>query len=117
MPEPVPNATAVLVLGIISIVSCVLYAIPGIISLVLHRKDKNVYLFNPEKYDASFRTSKAGFVCGIIGLTLSTLYLIALVIAIMLMGYIKKLGDRHICVKFTEKDSCDLTPLSRDLNA
>ena len=86
MPEPVPNVTAVLVLGIISIVGCFLYGIPGlicgIISLSLHRKDKSVYLSNPEKYDASFRTSKAGFICGIIGVVLSALYIIVLLFVV-----------------------------------
>jgi hypothetical protein len=73
-----PNATAVLVLGIISIVGCFLYGIPGIvcgiIAMVLHKKDKQIYLTNPSKYEASFKNSKAGFVCGIIGLSLSILF-------------------------------------------
>lgn len=79
-----PNSTAVLVLGIISIVGCLFYAIPGIvcgiIAMVLHKKDKQIYLTNPPMYEASFKNSKAGYVCAIIGLTLSILFIVFLVI-------------------------------------
>jgi hypothetical protein len=79
-----PNATAVLVLGIISIVGCIFYAIPGvvcgIIAIVLHKKDKQIYLTNPSLYDASYKNSKAGYVCGIIGLSLSLLFVLILFI-------------------------------------
>lgn len=79
-PSNVPNATAVLVLGIISIATCWLYGIPGIIcgiiAIIMHKKDKALYLSNKLKYEQSFKTSKAGFVCGIIGLSLSALFII-----------------------------------------
>lgn len=79
-----PNATAVLVLGIISIVGCIFYAIPGIvcgiIAIVLHKKDREVYLTNPSLYDGSFKNSKAGYVCGIIGLSLSLLFVLILIV-------------------------------------
>jgi hypothetical protein len=84
VPGTLPNATAVLVLGIISIVGCFLYAIPGIIcgivALSLHKKDKSIYLSNEEKYDAAFKTSKAGYVCAIVGVSLSALYMLGLII-------------------------------------
>jgi hypothetical protein len=83
-PGTLPNATATLVMGIIAIVGCFLYAIPGlicgIIALFLHRKDKNIYLSNPEKYDASYKTSRAGFICAIVGVSLSVLWLVILLI-------------------------------------
>lgn len=45
--KTLPNATATLVLGIISIVTCWLYGVPGlicgIIALVLFAKDKKIY--------------------------------------------------------------------------
>ena len=79
-PAAVPNATAVLVLGILSIVTCWLYGIPGIImgiiAISMHKKDKALYLSNKGKYEQSFKNSKAGFVCGIIGLCLSALWII-----------------------------------------
>ncbi len=84
LPAVLPNATTVLVLGIISIVGCFLYGIPGlvcgIITIMLHKKDKAIYLSNPEKYENSFKTSKAGQICGIVGLSLSAAFLLFLVI-------------------------------------
>ncbi len=78
--KSLPNATAVLVLGILSIVMCwtygVLGLILGIIAIVLHRKDKEVYATNPAMYEQSFKNSKAGNVCGIIGIVLSVLFLL-----------------------------------------
>lgn len=79
----VPNGTAVLVLGILSIVMCWTYGviglILGIVAIVLHRKDKAVYLTNPSVYEQSFKNSKAGNVCAIIGLVLSALFVIYIV--------------------------------------
>ncbi|MFT3945982.1 MAG: hypothetical protein QM763_03325 [Agriterribacter sp.] len=46
--QPLPNASAVLALGIISIVGCCCYGIPGvicaIIALVLYGKDAKLYV-------------------------------------------------------------------------
>jgi hypothetical protein len=47
---PLPNATAVLVLGILSIVVCF---ITGIIALVLANKDMALYNANPGAYSPS----------------------------------------------------------------
>jgi len=73
-----PNAVATLVLGIISIVGCFLYAIPGlicgIIAISLHGKDRKLHKANPGKYDNSFKTANAGYICAIIGTSLSALY-------------------------------------------
>lgn len=82
--KTLPNATAVLVLGIVSIVGCFCYGvvglITGIVALVLHKKDKELYLTNPAAYEASFKNSNAGKICAIIGLILSALYIIGLII-------------------------------------
>ena len=73
----VPNATSVLVMGIISIATCWLFGIPGvilgIIAIMMHKKDKALYQTNKPKYEQSFKNSKAGLVCAIIGLSLSAL--------------------------------------------
>lgn len=88
-----PNATAVLVLGIVSIVGCFLYAIPGIIcgiiALVLFKKDKRTYLADPARYEESYKTANAGNICAIIGLSLSCLYLI---FWLLLLGQIFSMG-------------------------
>lgn len=89
-PSPVPNATAVLVLGIVSIVTCWLYGvigvITGIIALVLHQKDKKLYLTNPAKYDQSFKTSKAGFICAVVGLSLSALWFLYVIVVVVIFA-------------------------------
>lgn len=82
-----PYATAVLVLGILSIATCWLYGIfgiaLGIIAIVLHQKNRAVYLKNPSRHEKAFKNSKAGFICGIIGLSLSVLMIIYLVVVIV----------------------------------
>lgn len=79
-PKTLPNSTAVLVLGIISIVGCIFAGVPGvicgIIAIVLHKKDKAIYETNTSEFESSFKNSRAGFICGIIGLCLSAVYLI-----------------------------------------
>lgn len=88
---PVPNATGVLVLGILSIVFCFCYGIVwiilGIIALVLANKAMAIYKINPNSFTlASFNNLKAGKICAIIGLILSSLYFIFLVIYIAIIG-------------------------------
>lgn len=90
IPKNLPNATATLVLGICSIVGCIFYGLPGIacgiIAIVLHSKDKKVYLTDPEAYRKSYGNSKAGLVTGIIGLSLSLLWVMYLVIVFAFVG-------------------------------
>jgi hypothetical protein len=88
---PIPNSTAVLVLGILSIVLCFCYGliglVLGIIALVLASKGTVLYKENPSAYtQSSFNNMKAGRICGIIGLSLSALYLIFIVIYILILG-------------------------------
>lgn len=89
---PVPNSTAVLVLGICSIFpGCfcagIIGIVCGIIALVLANKAMAAYKANPNAYSqASFNNLKAGKVCGIIGLSLSTLILIFYVVYIVALG-------------------------------
>lgn len=81
--KSLPNATAVLVLGILSIVTCWTYGVIGlvlgIIALVLHKKDKEMYNANPNGFEASFKNSQAGNVCAIIGVSMSALFLIYII--------------------------------------
>lgn len=85
-----PNATGVLVLGILSIVTCWLYGVIGIIlgviALVMHKKDKELYKSNPSAYAASFKNSNAGKICAIIGLSLSALWFIYFVVIIIIFA-------------------------------
>ena len=69
-----PNATAVLVLGIVSILSCCCYGIIGlgfgIIALVLAKKDLKLYNENPELY-SNYSNLNIGRILAIIGVVLS----------------------------------------------
>ena len=89
--QSLPNATAVLVLGIISIVGCFCYGIVGlicsIIALVLAKKDSTLFALNPQLYTpSSYSNLKAGKVCAIVGIILSSLYLAFVIIIIAVIG-------------------------------
>ena len=88
---PIPNSTAVLVLGIISIALCWCYGIValtcGIIALVLANKGMALYKENPSAYTlSSFNNMKGGRICAIIGLCLGSLYLIFVIIYPVILG-------------------------------
>ena len=75
-----PNATATLVLGILSIVVCF---ICGIIALVISNKDVSMYKANPGLYSAaSYNNIKAGRICAIIGIALQVIGLIFYILII-----------------------------------
>lgn len=87
------NATASLVLGIISIVTSLCYVsaligiICGVIGLVLANKDRSLYKSTPELYSSSsYSQSNAGRTCSIIGLILSALWLVFIIIMFVLVG-------------------------------
>lgn len=75
-----PNATATLVLGILSIVICF---ICGIVALIISNKDVSMYKANPELYsEASYNNIKAGRICSIIGICLQLIVIIFYIIII-----------------------------------
>ncbi len=91
MKQELPNSTAVLVLGIISIFGCFCWGIVGlvlgIIALVLAGKANNLYLQNPENYsESSLNNLKAGKVCAIVGTCLSALFFIMMLIYIVFIA-------------------------------
>jgi hypothetical protein len=74
--QPLPNATAVLVLGICSIVVC---GICGIIGLVMGNNALKAYDANPSAYtETSLGNVRAGRICSIIGICLMGLALISM---------------------------------------
>ena len=92
MQIPLPNATAVLVLGIISIVGCFCYGVPGlicaIIAMVLASRDLKMYNASPQSYTpGSASNLKAGRVCAIIGLSFSVIYFLIIVFFIATVGF------------------------------
>ncbi len=90
-PVNLPNATASLVLGIISIVGAFCYGIVGvicgIIGLVLANKDRKLYQATPELYSpASYSSSNAGRTCSIIGLILGGIFLLIMIFYFIFFG-------------------------------
>jgi len=87
----IPNSTVVLVLGIISIVTCVCYGVPGlicgIIALVLAGKSKMMYEVEPELYTiSSINNLRAGRICAIVGVSLSGVIFLIFVAYFALVG-------------------------------
>jgi len=87
--QKLPNATAVLVLGILSILGCCFYAVGiifSIIALVMAKKDMAMYALNPEGYD-NYGNLKTGRILAIIGLILNVLSIIIIVATIAYFGW------------------------------
>lgn len=87
--QPLPNSTAVLVLGIVSIVSVFcsygLFGIVlGILGLVLSANPISLYNTNPQLYtESSYKNLKAGRICSIIGISLGGLFILLGILAIV----------------------------------
>ncbi|MEN2434936.1 CCC motif membrane protein [Weeksellaceae bacterium A-14] len=96
--QKLPNATTVLILGIVSVVTCCCYGIVGIVTggigLYLANKDKRLYLANPELY-SDYSNLKTGRILCIIGIVLSILYLIYVIVLISTVG-VDALGDPEL---------------------
>jgi hypothetical protein len=86
-----PNSTAVLVLGILSIVGCWCFGVIGltlgIIALALAKTSYLLYIQDPNKYTiSSYNNMNAGKICAIIGTSLSGLYIVLFVVKIIFFG-------------------------------
>jgi hypothetical protein len=80
--QTLPNATAVLVLGICSIVFGCFFVglVLGIIGIVLSTKGRKLYKDDPTLYDG-YGSLNAGFIMSIIGTILGGLYVLYVIIA------------------------------------
>ena len=87
--QKLPNATAVLILGIFSILTCCCYGvlglILGIVALVLAKKDLILYKENPELYK-DYSNINTGRILAIIGIVLSGIYLLLIVFYYVTVG-------------------------------
>jgi len=102
-----PNATVVLVLGIISIVGCCCYGIVGIIcaiiALALAKSATDLYIGNPQRFtESSYKNMNAGKICAWIGLILSALYLLLVIFMFASIGF-SNLSDPNAIYEFLEK--------------
>ena len=95
--QKLPNSTLILVLGILSLVTCCCYGfiglILGIIALVLAKKATALYAENPEGY-TGFQNVKTGKILAIIGVILSAIYVIYVIYIFATVGY-DGLMDRY----------------------
>ncbi|WP_072555061.1 CCC motif membrane protein [Tenacibaculum todarodis] len=88
--QKLPNATGVIILGILSIVTCCCYGIIGlilgIVGLVLAKKAKQVYLASPEEY-TGFSNVKTGKILCIVGIVLNVLFIAYIVGIVAYIGW------------------------------
>ncbi|MFW5707571.1 MAG: CCC motif membrane protein [Bacteroidota bacterium] len=85
--QMLPNATAVLVLGICSIVfSCFFVGLVlGIVGLTLSAKGRKLYKENPLAYEG-YGQLNAGWIMSIIGTVLAGLYLLYWLVIVAILG-------------------------------
>lgn len=87
--QSLPNSTLILILGILSILTCCCYGIIGlifgIVTLVMAKKARQMYMAEPGLY-TGYNNVKTGKILAIIGIILSIVYLIATVVALAFYG-------------------------------
>ncbi|RCT54548.1 CCC motif membrane protein [Winogradskyella sp. KYW1333] len=96
--QMLPNATLALVMGILSIVGCCCYGLPGIIfgivAIIISTKSEKLYKENPENY-LGYGNVKAGKIMGIIGIVLSILLVLFYVWLVVTFGW-EALQDQEL---------------------
>lgn len=74
--QTLPNSTLVLVMGILSIITCLCYGIPGliigVIGLILANSSIKKYNLSPDSY-LGYGNLKAGKIMSVIGIILSVI--------------------------------------------
>jgi hypothetical protein len=86
--QKLPNATTVLILGILSIPACCFYGIGlalGIAALLVAKQDLRSYRLDPDNYEG-FGNLKTGRILAIIGIVLNALLIIFMIAIIMVFG-------------------------------
>lgn len=87
--QKLPNATAVLVLGILSILTCCCYGILGVIlgsiALYLYNSDAKLYNSNPTIF-SNYQNLNIGRILAIIGIILSVLMIVFMIWMVSVVG-------------------------------
>jgi hypothetical protein len=82
--QSLPNATTSLILGILSVVTCICYGVIGlplgIIAFVLGNKALKVYHENPKDYKGS-GNANAGKALGVVGIILNLIFIVFIILA------------------------------------
>ena len=88
--QQLPNSTLILVMGILSIIGCCCYGIPGlifgIVAIILGTKATNLYKQDPQLY-TGYGNVKTGKIMGVIGVVLSVIVVIVVLWAIATLGW------------------------------
>ena len=88
--QKLPNATLILVFGIVSIVTCCCYGIIGlifgIIAIVMAKKATALYLENPEQY-TGYSNVKTGKILALVGIILNAIYLVWTIYLFATIGF------------------------------
>ena len=101
-----PNATAVLVLGIFSIITCCFYGvgiIMGIVALVLAAKDMKAYRQEPDLY-SNYANLNIGRILSIIGIVISAIFLALTLYMVSLGPEGIKDFERNLKLKMEQQD-------------
>ncbi len=81
------KATASLVLGIISIPTCILYGLPalvcGTLAVIFHKQTME-QINTGQRNPNSAGMAKAGMICGYVGIGLGALYILLILVAIII---------------------------------
>ena len=91
---PIPNSQGILILGIFSLVTTFCCGgigfvglVLGIIAVVMSSKAEQLYAENPAAYTASsYKNVNAGRICGIIGIVVNGILIIAGIIYLIVVG-------------------------------
>jgi hypothetical protein len=91
---PVPNSQGILILGIFSLVTTFCCGgigfvglVLGIIAVVMSSKAEQLYAENPTAYTvSSYKNVNAGRICGIIGIVVNGILIIAGIIYLIVVG-------------------------------
>lgn len=86
--KDLPNATVILVLGILSLIFCWCYGIVGlilgIIAVAMSSAPRREYLEHPEEYtEISYKNIHTGRICSIIGICISLTVVAFLILVIL----------------------------------
>ncbi len=90
VPQNLPNANIILILGILSIFLCwwhfvsVAGIVLGIVALLMARKETALYHSNPARYTmSSLNNVKTGRICAMIGLTIAIIVFVFVILLII----------------------------------
>jgi len=91
---PIPNSQGILILGIFSLVTAICCGgigfvgiVLGIIAVVMSSKAEQMYAENPAPYtETSYKNVNAGRICGIIGIVVNGVMILAGIIYLLVVG-------------------------------